>query len=398
MSCPGYPQSPHPFRRLHVARCLVVSASLLLLLTGACGRAMADRPPAVDHSTEMYFPPIGGPQDMGDCTCWSSCYYYNTYTQARDKGLDASTGDPQVICSLRFLFAIIAEGAWGAECTEHAMARLSDVGCAPVSKHPLSTWYTEWPTEQGWIAGLDNRTGTLHQIQADTPAGLETVKQHIADGGCAVTRALFHENYVNYGASASGPGINNHVMYQGIGWNYLRHSLCICGYDDNMSYWDSRDQQMHYGAFLIANSEGQNWGWYNSTGTGTKGFIWVAYTMFLEGGFGRYDNDDNPYTDPCYDNPPYPEIYYHDDRPDYRPVLYAVAGINHNSRNLLTFTGGIGPTSAPQFTGPEAIEQTEDGAISINDSRRVAVDLTDGADLIPLGTSKNVFVSLTLDA
>ena len=390
------------FGRLHVARGLVVGCCAVVLLAGLCGEATADRPALVDQSTLMYFPPIGGPQEMGDCTCWSSCYYYNTYTQARDEGLDASTSDPNVICSLRFLFALIAQGAWGAECTEHAMARLSDVGCAPVSMHPLSEWYTHWPTEEAWVAALKNRTGTFHQIRADDTAGLEVVKQHIADGGCAVTRALFHENYVDYGASASGPGINNHVMYQGVGWNYLRHSLCICGYDDDLSYWDHRDGQTHYGAFLIANSEGDDWGWYNTGDPNdpntTKGYIWIAYTMFLEGQFGRYDNDDNPYTDPCYDNPDYPEIYYHDDRPDYRPTLYAVAGINHNSRNLLTFSGGVGPTDTPEFTGPEAIEQTEHGEISIDDSRRAAVDLTDGASLIPPGATRNVFISLAVGA
>jgi hypothetical protein len=40
------------------------------------------RPAAVDHSTEDFFPPIGK-QQIGYCTCWSSAYYYNSYTQAR---------------------------------------------------------------------------------------------------------------------------------------------------------------------------------------------------------------------------------------------------------------------------------------------------------------------------
>ena len=392
--------SAHALRNcdaLRVARCLAVSVGAALWLLGAGAETLADRPAAVDHSTSIHFPPIGD-QEIGDCTCWSSAYYYNTYTQAHDEGLDASTGNPDVICSPRFLFGLIAEGGWGAECTEHAMSRLADVGCAPVSQHSMSAWYTDWPTEAAWIAALNNRTAAFHQVRADNTQGLETVKQHIADGGCAVTRALFRENYASYGDTASGSGIHNHVMYMKVGWNHLRHSLCICGYDDNMPYFDTRDGQVHYGAFLIANSEGPDWGWYNSTGTGTKGFLWVAYTMFLEGTFGRYDNDDNPYTDPCYDNPLYPEIYYHDDRPQYRPTLYALAGINHNARNLLTFTGGIGPTASPEFTGPQAIEQTDDGDISIDPRKRVAVDLSDGVDLLLPGVTKNVFVSLTLDA
>jgi hypothetical protein len=394
---------PCGFTTLHLARCLLSGSCVLLLLAAVCAEAVAERPPAVDNSATDWVPPIGGPQEIGDCTCWSSCYYYNTYTQARDEGLDASEGDINVVCSPRFLFPLIAEGWWGAECTEHAMARLADVGCAPVSKHSMTAWYTDWPTQAAWVTALKNRTGPLHKLRVDDAAGLEALKQHIADGGVAVTRADFLSNYENYGISASGPGIDNHVMYRRQGYHYLRHSICIAGYDDTLTYWDDRDQDEHSGAFLIANSEGQDWGWYNTEDpndpntNATKGYIWIAYTMFYEQEFGWYIHDELGVS-PCYDNAPYPEAYYHDDRPNYRPKLYAVAGINHNSRNLLTFTGGIGPTGAPEFLGPNAIEPTEEGEISIDDSRRVAVDLTDGADLIPVGTAKNVFVSLTVDA
>ena len=354
------------------------------------------RPAAVDNSTLKYFPPIGK-QEIGDCTCWSSAYYYNTYTQARDEGLDASDGNPDVVCSPRFLFSLISMGTRGAECTEHAMERLADVGCAPVSKYSMSAHWSKWPGEEARIAALKNRPGLLHKIRADNEEGLETIKQHIANGGCAVTRGLFRANYPAYGDSAAGPGINNGIMFAKVGQNWLRHSLCICGYDDEKSYVDDRDGKTYRGAFLISNSEGPNWGSYNSTGKGTKGFLWVAYSMFLNGEFGIYDNDDNPYTDPCFDNPSYPTIYFHDDRPNYKPVLYAVVGINHNKRNLLTLTGFIGSIDSPEFTGPEAIEQTDKGEISITDTNRVVVDLTDGAHLFGSGEPKQAFVQLVVN-
>jgi len=387
---------PWGFLSSRAARGLVISFGVIALQTGLCVEAVADRPAAVDHSTEMYFPPIGGPQEIGDCTCWSSCYYYSTYMQARDEGLDASTGDPDVICSPRFLFVLIAQGWWGAECTEHAMARLADVGCAPVSRHPMSAWYTDWPTTSAWVAALDNRPGPLESIRADTAAGLEAIKQRIADGGVVVTRADFLSNYGDYGSSARGPGIDNRVMYRRQGWHYLRHSICVVGYDDDRPYVDDRDGQTHQGAFLIANSEGPNWGWHNSTETGSRGFIWVAYTMFLESEIGWYDYELE--VSPCFDNAPYPEVYFHEDRPHYRPRLYAVAGINHSDRNLLTFSGGIGPPETPEFSGPNAIEPTDAGDISINHSRRPAVDLTDGIHLIPPGATRNVFISLGLES
>jgi len=384
---------------------IITLAFILSILMVICNEATATRPQAVDNSRLQYFPPIGGPQGAGDCTCWASAYYYNTYTQARDKGLNASTGDPNVTCSSRFLFALIAQGWWGAECTEHAMARLADVGCSNETLHPYGepwNWedMTRWPTEAAWVQALENRMGTLHKIRADNEDGLEEIKQHIADGGLVVTRADFLDNYGSYGYSASGPGIDNRVMYRRQGNHYLRHSICVVGYDDNRSYLDDRDGQIHNGSFLIANSEGQNWGWYNTAypedPDATRGYIWIAYTMFLEQEFGWYDYELE--TSPCFDNAPYPEVYYLDDRADYKPRLYAVAGINHNARNLLTFSGGIGPTNSPEFTGPEAIEQTCEGAIPINDSRRAAVDLTDGIGLIPPGETKNVFISLALNA
>ncbi len=376
---------------------LFVLYGLIFFNLLSCTIRPKKRPSAVDNSTSIHFPPIGK-QQIGDCTCWSSAYYYNTYTQARDEGLDASTGNPDVLCSPRFLFSLISMGAGGAECTEHAMERLADIGCAPASKYSPSEHWSKWPGEEAWISALKNRPGRLYKIRADNVEGLETIKQHIADGGCAVTRGLFRANYPVYGDSAAGPGISNGVMFKKVGENYLRHSLCICGYDDTRSYVDDRDGRPYSGAFLIANSEGPHWGSYNSTGKGKKGFIWIAYSMFLNDEFGMYDNDDNPYTDPCYDNPPYPTVYYHDDRPQYRPILYAVVGINHNKRNLLTLTGGIGSPSSPEFSGPEAIEQTHKGEICITDTKRVVVDLTDGEHLIASGETQQVFVQLRVDS
>ena len=376
---------------------LLVVASLYATLSGCCPtkNASDERPTAVDHSTTKYFPPIGQ-QKVGDCTCWSSCYYYNTYTQAKDHDEDASTGNPDVVCSPRFLFSQLCQGTGGAECTEHAMERLSVLGCATISHYPMDASLKAWPGEDARIAALRNRTGQIHKIRVDNAEGLETVKQHIADGGCAVTRGLFRANYPTYGDSASGPGIDNGVMYAKVGGNWLRHSLCICGYDDELSYVDDRDGKTHSGAFLIANSEGQNWGSHNSTGTGTKGFLWVAYNMFMEGEFGLYDHDDNPHKDFCFDNPAYPTIYFHDDLPDYQPSMYAVVGINHAQRNLLSLKAGIGSVDSPDYIGLEVMEQTVAGEIALTDADRVVIDLSEGVHLIKSGKPIQVFFELTV--
>jgi len=367
-------------------------------------------PELVDNSTLMYFPPIRH-QPIGDCTCYSSAYYYNTFLQARDEGEDASGGDPAVICSPRFLFLIIAQGGWGATCTEHAMARLSDVGCSNVDTCDYNqNWDGEWPFEAAWVQALRNRTGTLHKIQGSESADidLEAVKTVLANGSCVVTRADFGANYDDYRDYAAGVGIDNHVMFrQDKSGHGNRHSMCIVGYDDNISYYDDEYGDTFSGAFILANSEGPLNDWYNSDGPGgvpgTKGFMWIAYRMFLHCGppinrppqFGYYDWN-MPIGDPCHDDEDYPTVYYHDDRPHYRPKLYAVAGLNHNNRHMLTFTGGIGSTTTPDFEGPWAIEPTPDSPYIrfINDSRRVAVDLTDGVELLSPETPTQVFVEL----
>jgi hypothetical protein len=363
---------------------------------GAPPAAPGRRPALADNSTFMYFPPVRH-QPIGDCTCWSSAYYYNTYTQARDEQLNAASDNPNVLCSPRFLFCLISKGHSGAEGTEHAMTRLSDVGCASVALHPFDKHWTEWPTEAGWIQALQNRTATPHKIRADSVAGLELVKQHIANGNCVVSRCVLSNSFHDYPDNAT-PGIDNRVWYSREGGLWYRHSLCIVGYDDNRPYVDHRDGQTHHGAFLIVNSEGPRWGWYNSTEHGSKGFFWLAYTMFLEYQFGYY-NDPWPGRDPSYDNALHPEVYYNDDRPHYRPRLYAVVGVNHPERNKLTLTGGIAHSPRRfEFTGPEAIEPTDTGTIAIKDDNRVAIDLTDGAHLISPRASKYVFVALSVDA
>jgi len=363
--------------------------------TGPLPAVPGRRPSLADNSTFMYFPPVRK-QPIGDCTCWSSAYYYNTYTQARDEGLNAAADDPDVICSPRFLFCLISKGHYGAECTEHAMNRLADLGCATLALHPVEKDYREWPTETAWVGALQNRTGTTHSIRADTPAGLERVKQYLANGNCVVSRGVMGNNFHPYPDNEQ-PGIDSRVLYSRDSGLRYRHSLCIVGYDDNRSYTDHRDGKTHRGAFLIVNSDGADWGSHNSTERGSKGFFWLAYTMFLEGQFGYYD-DPWPGRDPSYDNAPYPEVYYNDDRPQYRPRLFAAAGIAHAARNKLTLSGGIADERRHVgFRGPDAIEPTDVGEIAIDDNR-VAVDLTDGVELLTRGVPEYLVVLLAVDA
>ncbi|MBN1919385.1 MAG: right-handed parallel beta-helix repeat-containing protein [Verrucomicrobia bacterium] len=389
---------------------------------GLPATSAGDLPSSVDHSTSIHFPPIMR-QLAGDCSCYSSTYYYLTFMQAQDEDLDASTLDPtkdypdvdrdggaaydEVICSPRFTFVLISEASgFGATGTRTAMERLSTSGAPFVTEFDYNEDMIDWPSEEAWVAALRNRPGQMYSIRLDLPdhEGIEAAKQALANGSCLVTRGDFGANHWDYLVSASGYGINNRVMYdRDMGGHGLTHSFCIVGYDDNKSYYDHRDGKTHYGAFIVSDSEGWYWDypyswfeWYNSTGTGTKGFMWIAYTMFEERQLGYYNWVPPMYTgDPCNDNEADPTAYYHDDRPNYRPKLFAVVGVNHSKRNMLILDGGIGTNPlSPDFQGPEAIKQTDYGQVAINDSRRVAVDLTDGVDLLEPGLAKQVYVRL----
>jgi len=320
-------------------------------------------PAAVDNSTLPYFPQIRSQGSQGSCTAWASCYYYNTYTQAFDEGYTVSGGDNNHILSPAFMYNLINGGEdWGAS-TAFAVARLNEIGCSSWALQPYSAGdWTSWPSEAAWINALNNRTQTAYYIDASTSSGLTAVNQHLANGNLAVTDfPVYSVWYDSYPTNATG--INNGVYYAPAGEMVGGHAVALVGYDDNKSYVDHRDGLTHYGAFLAVNSWGEWWGVTNTSGVGSKGFFWVAYSMFAEGKFG-------------------PDVYYNDDRPDYRPKLYAVVGLNHPERWDVRLRGSIG--GATGWHSHDVIYY-DGGALPLSDADRIAVDLTDGVSYLGSG-------------
>ena len=133
----------------------------------------------------------------------------------------------------------------------------------------------------------------------------------------------------------------------------------------------------------------------------SSGYYYSTYTQardeLLNAASGSGGLSDEEFgTDPCYDNPPHPEIYFHEDRARYSPRLYAVAEVAYAERNRLTFSGGVGAATSPLFRGPSVIEPTEQGDLPIDGP--LVVDLTDGAGFIPSCGSRGVFVSLAVSS
>jgi len=162
-------------------------------------------------------------------------------------------------------------------------------------------------------------------------------------------------------------GIQNGVLFSHSGQTYKgSHAMTIVGYDDNRAYISGT--VTNHGAFLVANQWGQSWGTYNSSGTGTRGFMWVAYDYFKanNGAFGI--------------------AFYNDDRPRYRPKLYAIAGLTHAQRGRVSFDGGVRSAGSQvwecHYPDDYPIDQDGGNSFALSDSRRIAVDLTDGIPFI----------------
>ncbi len=336
-------------------------------------------PSQVDNSLSMYFPPIRSQGSQGSCTAWASSYYYNTYTQAMDEGLDVSGGNNDHICSPAFIYNLINGGADEGASSSYAVFRLTEVGASSWTLFPYNSGdWTTWPTEAAWGDALKRRGQAPftigHWYLGCSDAELEAIKQHLANGHVAATRTDVYENwYYNYPSDTTG--INNGVLFANGGGRVGGHALTLVGYDDNKSYFDGAVTR--YGAFLIANSWGSWWGVPNTAGGTSEGFMWVAYDFFKAG------------------NSCFGTAYYNSDRDDYRSRLYAVSGLNHAQRGYVSYRSGVGETGSPAWTSYYPMSNAGGTALAITDARRVAVDLTDGIDSISFPTVR-LFTQLTL--
>ena len=334
-------------------------------------------PSLVDNSLLKYFPPIYTQGYLNSCAAFHAAYYYGTYRQAQDRDIDVRDGNRANCLSVAFIYNLMNGNLNRATTIPMSIVKLCEVGAPSWQTMPYDgSDYSAWPTEAAWVEALNNRMLNTYIINASTTQGLNAVKQHLANGNIACTyftiKASFYYNYPN-----EVDGINNQVFYWQGGNSIGIHGATIVGYSDTKSYVDHRDGQTKYGAFLVANSWGTSWGVYNTTGSGTKGYYWVAYNMFLESEYG-------------------PDVYYNSDRFDYRPRLYSLTGINSPQRFYLTHGGGIGSPSSPVFNGPDALhyERSEPADGVISDVDRVAVDLTDGITLLQKGASNTLFIKL----
>lgn len=199
-------------------------------------------PSVVDNSLSHHFPPIGDQQWTPTCGAWAAGYYWSTYTQAVDEGLDVSgvwlprdppcdiftaegkfdsvkfaaclptVKDPprpsratEHIGSPTFMYPLVRAYTWvkpsdtepwtvkedgGMPNLSYAMHALARWGIGSWQMRPFDPWLSEdyvftWPTEAQWIEALPRRTGEPVQLRPDVAADFEALKQHLANGNLA---------------------------------------------------------------------------------------------------------------------------------------------------------------------------------------------------------------------
>jgi len=316
-------------------------------------------PASVDNSLSIHFPPIRSQGSLGSCSSWAVAYYYSTYTQALDEGLNVSTGVNAHICSPTFMYPLVNGGVDEGSSISLPMQILNDIGCGSWAIQPYTTSdHTTLPPEEAWVNALQRRTTDSHQIgsysSGCTDEELVEIKQLLANGFVMPTRTDVYDNlHTEYPDDAVG--IDNAVIFGHEGTAEYGHALTIVGYDDNKTYHDGTSTKS--GAFLLANSWGTWWGTTNSGGT-DKGYLWIAYDYFKE------------------DNQCFGVAYFNDDRPNYRPLAYALVGVDHPHRGRLVLSGGAGSPASPDWTSDTSFDNYGGLDLPMAAADRFAVDLT----------------------
>lgn len=388
----------------------------------------AGLPSVVDNSLSAHFPPIGDQEGRNTCVAWATAYYWGTYTQAADEGIDVTGAwlprdppcdiitdgkfdpvkfaacqpfikDPprpsratEHIGSPSFLYPLIHVRGLDAngDVTDDAGAFMPD-GMFGMNSWGIGSWQMkpydpwkydavvyEWPTEAQWIEALPRRTAQTFYLSIDTPSGMDGLKQHLANGNLAIAGLQQYKNVMLWGwdttcQSRPGecPGMSNDVLYSNDGSTLSGgHAITIVGYDDSKEYVDAATGQTKRGALLIANSAGPTWGLPNTAGGASKGFYWMAYEYAQA----------NLY-----------QILYNSDRPHYRPRLYAAARLESVERTSGSLYAGVGfhgwydyGTFFKFMTANVLPGPWEVGQRPMESTKRLVVDMTDGLSQIDL--------------
>jgi len=333
---------------------------------------IASPPLEVDHTTTLWFPPIGSQGGEGSCTTWAVGYYMKTFQEAKEHGWDLSgavweggySGYPSAayqdkIFSPDFIYHQINDGVDDGSSFEDAMNLVCLIGACSWQKMPYDdSDSVTWPSEEAWREAplyRGNSSGFEYLIP-NTDAKIESVKNWVASDHLAAI-AVDADQYLNL-TSNDVWTLDNYVNPD------ENHANTIVGYDDGLNYTEKGE--LRQGAFKIANSWGVG-GWENVT----DGCYWISYEAMKQ----RIDR-----------------VMFYRDRIDYEPKLVASFRIDHAERDDCYITLGIGDKSAPIQT-KEFYKNYDGGPIPFC-SNDIVFDITEFADSVSTVSGQQFFLKV----
>ena len=238
-------------------------------------------PSSVDNSQLPSFPPIGDQKRLGSCVAWGTTYYQATHEYGLLNGINNKTSINHVF-SPKWTYNNLNGGQDGGLMIFETYQLLTQNGIVTLDRLPYDENYQSWDlNSQDWISAIWFRTAPPRLISGlggDTQ-NLQVIKQ-LLNNGHVLTFGTFIESW-KMTTVKSDPNAKNNPHTGELAASWMNgtnggHCMTIVGYDDNV--WidvnnDGKVDEGEKGAFLIANSWGEEWG--------NKGFVWIAYDAFL---------------------------------------------------------------------------------------------------------------------
>ncbi len=315
-------------------------------------------PSSVDLSANM--PPVGDQGIQNCCVAWAVGYYYKTYQEWQDYGW--SVTNPNHIFSPAFIYNHIDGGQDSGSYVSDAFQLLNENGCATIAEFPYNdTNCTAWPSESVYRDAINYRSGDFTYIQTvNSTAGIDQVKQLLADGNIAVLGIYVYNNLENINNFN-----NTYCVKNATGSSLGGHALTFVGYDDNMVTADGT------GAFKMINQWGNEWG--------DNGYCWMSYQAVMSSKLTQGNE--------CF--------YFVSDRGQYSPTIIASTQITHPDRNSLNLGFGIGSNSAPAYSIQFFnfyMNTTRELPARPFPNNKIDFDLSDGLSRINAAQSNNFFL------
>lgn len=219
-------------------------------------------------SLRDYMPPVQTQGPYGTCTAWGAGYYTRTIMYARENNLTpADLDDPSNQFSPKYLFFAIPDNYKGADCEgsypSAAFEVMQNRGIASMEEVPYDNLGDcSAAISSDWDANAQQYKIESFRTIGEKEFTVETFKSYLAMGRPVQVSCELGLNFKNI--SSEEVFTEEAADYSDDPDEHGHHAMALIGYDNNRGPG---------GAFLIANSWGDDWG--------ADGLFWIDYDFFV---------------------------------------------------------------------------------------------------------------------